>query len=220
MTGGPGPTDSSLPLPLPLAPQARERAIEELSARFANDELTLDELERRLERVYRVRTSGELDALLADLRAQNTAVARAADVRRPAALDPDHLAPPAVSPTRASPLPAGTERVVSIMSSTRRRGAWRTPQRLEILAVMSETTLDLTQAVLPDDDVEIHVSALMAAVKIIVPRGMPVIMQVTAFMGSAHNRCDSMPVARGYPTIHVTGTAVMGEVKVVARDRR
>jgi len=218
MTAGSGPQESSLP----LAPQARERAIEELSARFANDELTLDELERRLERVYRVRTHVELDALLSDLRAQSTAVARQADVQRPAAVEPFRYAAPApLSSGPTSPvLPAGTERVVSIMSSTKRRGAWRTPQRLEVLAIMSETTLDLTQAVLPDHDIEIHVSAFMAAVKIVVPRGMPVITQVSAFMGSAHNRCDSMPVTRGYPTIHVTGSAVMGEVKVVARDRR
>lgn len=218
MTDGSGPEESSLP----LAPQARERAIEELSARFANDELTLDELERRLERVYRVRTSVELDALLSDLRAQSPAVARPADLQRPAPAAPVRYAPltPASPASASSVLPAGTERVVSIMSSTKRRGAWRTPQRLEVLAIMSETTLDLTQAVLPDHDMEIHVSAFMAAVKIIVPRGMPVITQVSAFMGSAHNRCDSTPVVRGYPTIHVTGSAVMGEVKVVARDRR
>jgi len=218
MTGGPSGGDPSYP----LAPLERERVIEELSARFANDELTLDELERRLERVYRVRSAGELDALLSDLRARSALVARpvdyAAEPAAPARSAPLPMAAGAMGHPPA--LPAGIERVVSIMSNTKRRGAWLVPRRLEVLAVMSETTLDLTHAELPDHDCEIHVNAFMAAVKIIVPRGMSVVTHVSAFMGSAHNRSDLMPPGRGYPMLRVTGSAVMGEVKVVARDRR
>jgi hypothetical protein len=195
-----------------LAPQARERAIEELSARFANDELTLDELERRLERVYKVRTTTELEALFADLRSGGALPRRG--------LAPEH--PPALARTGPPGIAMATkpERVVSIMADTKRRGAWRVGARLELLGIMSDTTIDLTQAVLPDHDIEIDVTAFMAAVKIIVPRGMPVISRVSAFMGAARNRSEVASPWAHYPTLHVTGTAVMAEVKVVVRDRR
>jgi hypothetical protein len=42
-------------------------AIEQLSAHFANDELTLEDLERRIERVYKATTPAELDRITADL---------------------------------------------------------------------------------------------------------------------------------------------------------
>ena len=206
MTGGPEPGAGTS-----LAPQARERAIEELSARFANDELTLDELERRLERVYKVRTTTELEALFADLRSGGALPRRG--------LAPEH--PPAVAQAATGmAMATKPERVVSIMADTKRRGAWRVGARLELLGIMSDTTIDLTQAVLPDHDIEIDVTAFMAAVKIIIPRGMPVISRVSAFMGAARNRSEVASPWAHYPTLHVTGTAVMAEVKVVVRDRR
>lgn len=202
-----------------ITPDARDRAIEELSARFANDELTLDELERRLERVYKVRTGAELDALFTDLRA-NAPLARQSPLAPSA---PSAPIQPSQMPARlasAAVLSGRPERVVSIMANTRRRGAWSAGTRLELLAIMSDTVIDLTQAEMPPHDVEIDVTAFMAAVKIVVPRGMPVISRVSAFMGGVRNRAESSSPSRNYPTLHVTGSAVMAEVKVIVRDRR
>lgn len=208
----------------PLAPQARERAIEELSARFANDELTLDELERRLERVYKVRTTAELEALFADLRSgpivpRPASPAAAALTPYAAAASNQPLAPLPLSPSGAA-LTGRPERMVAVMSNTKRRGAWTAGARLELLGIMSDTTIDLTQAVLPPHDMEIDVTAFMAAVKIVVPRGMPVVSRVGAVMGSVINRSEARAPSAHYPTLHVSGTAVMAEVKVIVRDRR
>src|SRR5919205_432790 len=55
----------------PLAPSAlatqRERAIELLSLHFAHDRLSMDELDRRLERAYAATSVAELEALTSDL---------------------------------------------------------------------------------------------------------------------------------------------------------
>jgi hypothetical protein len=221
VTGVPDPAADA-----PLAPQARERAIEELSARFATDELTLDELERRLERVYKARTAGEMDMLLADLRASAPvsrgaapAAAGGSMVAAPGATYPAGRAP-AGAQSRSNALRVKPERVVSIMADTKRRGAWTAGPRLELLGIMSDTTIDLTQAILPDHDIEIDVTAFMAAVKIVVPRGMRVISRVSAFMGAARNRSELASPWANYPTLHITGSAIMAEVKVVVRDRR
>ena len=56
------------PLPLSSLSRAREQKISELSQAFANDDLSLDDLERRIERVYKAANVVELDEITADLR--------------------------------------------------------------------------------------------------------------------------------------------------------
>src|SRR5689334_14406219 len=102
----------------------RERAIQRLSEHFANDRLTLDDLEQRMELVYKATTMAELQRLTADLPDSSAAAV-------PAPLPASEV--PAIAPDR--------ERVFSIMSETRRRGAWIVPQRLDLVAVMSDTTI-------------------------------------------------------------------------------
>ena len=55
-------------VPVPSLARARELKIEELSAHFANDDLSLEDLERRIEQVYRASNVAELETITADLR--------------------------------------------------------------------------------------------------------------------------------------------------------
>src|SRR5919199_401501 len=118
------------PIPIALA-SARERTIELLSAHFAHDLLSIDELDRRLERAYAATSLAELDALTVDL--------------------PHHPSPAQFG---AGPLPSEYEepeesgRIVAILSETRRGGLWSVPRRLEVRATMSNLTLDLRSALL------------------------------------------------------------------------
>jgi hypothetical protein len=76
-------TESSLPAP--NLDDARERVVERLSIHYARDQLTLDELESRLERVYAARTADALDAVLAGLPALSPVGASIATARVPKA---------------------------------------------------------------------------------------------------------------------------------------
>ena len=58
---------------LPSLSRAREQKISELSTFFANDDLSLEDLERRIERVYKAANVSELDAITADLRSARSA---------------------------------------------------------------------------------------------------------------------------------------------------
>src|SRR5881628_2899849 len=97
----------------------RERTIELLSEHFAHDNLSLDELERRLEQVYRASSVPALRDLTRDLPSD----AVEAEERRAVAL------PEAFAPER--------DRIVSIMAETKRRGVWRPPKRLDVWCIMS-----------------------------------------------------------------------------------
>jgi hypothetical protein len=195
--------------PVPSLARAREQKISELSQYFANDDLSLDELERRIERVYRAGNVLELDEITADLRGVGEpAAAQLPSVRASA---------PGVAPISAPP----HARMLAIMGETKRVGRWQVPRQLDVLSVMSDMKLDLTQAIVGPGITDIHVRAVWTACKIVVPPNMRVINEMHAIMASVTSKAHEMdpPDAKrpSGPVIRLTGTALMAEVKIVVR---
>lgn len=184
---------------------ARERVIQALTDAFANDLITVAELEERLEKVYRASTAAEAEALVAGLR------------RMPAPT------PGAASEAeRRDMLVEGErQRFVSIMSAQSRRGLWTVPREMDVFALFSDTVLDLSQASLPRDIVEIHVKVIFASMKIIVPRGIRVVNRVGAFAANVESEpaLDLAPMMPGSPVIRVSGTASFANLEIVAGVR-
>jgi Domain of unknown function (DUF1707) len=182
----------------------RERAIELLSIHFAHDRLSMDELDRRLERAYAATSVADLDALTADLPNTGSAVV--------------------ASPRDAAPMlledaeEAG--RIWALFSETRRGGLWAVPSQLEVRATMSNLTLDFRSALLAPGVTDVEVSAIMASVQILVPPGVRVVDRVRAFMASVID--DSYGVLSpdpSVPIIRLSGYAFMSEVKVRTKGR-
>lgn len=186
---------------LPLEMQ-RERTIELLSRHFAHDALSLDELERRVELAYRARSPGELRDLVRDLPDSSEDAPPVARAPLPEAFTPEQ------------------DRIVSIMTETKRRGMWRPARHIDLWSVMSDTRLDLTEAVLSPGVTEIDVSAVMTAIRVIVPPGVRVVVQTDSFMSSVSDESIEPPqVGSGAPVVRLTGFAIMSEIKVRVRLR-
>ncbi len=196
------------PQPVPSLARAREQKISELSQYFANDDLTLDDLERRIERVYRAANVLELEEITADLRTTASAAEAPTSLRGPA--------------RNIAPISAPAQgRMLAFMGETKRLGRWQVPQQFEVRSIMSDTTLDLTQAVLSSGITEIHLRGFWSTCKIVVPPEMRVINEMHAIMASVTSKAHEMdaPGARpsGGAVIRLTGTALMAEVKIVVR---
>lgn len=195
---------------VPSLNRAREQKITELSQLFANDDLSLDDLERRIELVYKAGTVAELDAITADFHALSDA-------------GPAGQAPIAPARRQIVTPDARHGRLLAIMGESRRTGRWLVPGALRVVAIMSDTRLDLTQAVMAAGNAEIHVTAFWSSCRLIVPPGMRVINEMHAVMASVTSSADEMDppgVSRpDAPTIRLTGTALMAEVKVTVRRR-
>jgi hypothetical protein len=180
----------------------REKVVELLSQHFAHDNLALDELERRMELVYRASSIQALRELTRDLPSAESALPVRAPAPVPAAFLPEE------------------GRILSIMAQTRRKGMWQPPRFLDVWCLMSETHLDLTQAQLATGVTEIELRALMTSVKIIVPPGVRVVCQPNAIMAEVSDETmDPPPVGSGAPVVRITGPVIMAEVKVVVRTR-
>jgi DUF1707 SHOCT-like domain/Cell wall-active antibiotics response LiaF, C-terminal len=185
------------PASLQALEHERERVITALSRQFANDRLSIDELETRLEMAYRAASVAEIRALVSDL--------------------PDVDGPSAAASVRPAPPPSEVvrTRMLSLLGNRVRRGMWVPPQTLDLIAVMSETHLDLREAQLSAGVTEIHVRATMAAVRITVPPHVHVVTDTGSIMASVSDRTDRGPIPpRGAPVVRVTGWAFMSEVKV------
>jgi hypothetical protein len=199
--------------PVPSLSRAREQKISELSTFFANDDLSLEDLERRIERVYKATNMTELETITADLQK----AAKPLDDYARAQIARSTLEAP-------SSLALVSARVLSLMSSTRRVGRWAVPQHLDVVAIMSDTRIDLTQASLPAGVVDIELRAVMASFKLIVPPNTRVINETHSIMANVRSRADEFlpnesPPSANAPVIRLTGFAMMADVNIVVRRR-
>jgi hypothetical protein len=203
--------------PIPSLTNARERKIDELSRHFANDDLSLEDLERRIEHVYKAASLAELDSITADLVPMAAA--------HPAPRSPRERLAAAAPPSAPVELgyEVGRSRLLSIMSTTRRVGRWAAPRELDVLAIMSDTRIDLTNAVLPIGGVvDIDVSAVMASMQIFVPPGMRVVNQVHSIMSDVRSDADEVGIpgtSSSMPVVRLRGIVFMGNVRVRVRRR-
>lgn len=174
----------------------RESVVEQLRVASVEGRLTLAELTDRTEAAYTATTHAELALLTQDLPGG------------------------AVS---APPVPAreGRKRrwFVGIMGDSKRRGTWRIDQELGAVAVMGDVLLDLREAEVRTDVVDITAVSVMGDVKIIVPDGVNVDLDGMSVMGD--KKVDVLEAAPGMnvPVIRVHAYAVMGDIKVIGDSR-
>lgn len=194
--------------------QARDATIDALCKGFAEEALSMSELERRLETARSARTREELNRLLRDLPGASV------PMRSPAKPAPrDRAATPARTPeTRPAPegdAPAGSHLALAIMGGTRRAGRWSPPSELAAVAIMGGVELDFRDAVLVEGETEINCFAFWGAVEITVPPGVRVESTGFAFMGGFDQDAKlETRAGPGAPIIRVNGFALMGGVEI------
>jgi hypothetical protein len=184
--------------PVPAAPltEQRDRVVERLSSLYARDQLSLEEFESRLDRVYAARTPDALNDTLAGLPVETTAV---------------------VPEAEAAP---GGRTYFAMMSGVVRRGVWLVPKRIRAIAFMGGVELDLREAKLSPGVTEIRAVAVMGGVVVTVPPNVRLESDGFAFMGGFEDQlkgpASSDPNA---PVVRLTGFAMMGGVEGRVRAR-
>jgi Domain of unknown function (DUF1707) len=197
----PAPASSETRLVLARANEARERAIAALQEHFAQDNLDVEEFERRVTLAHQAGTADQIAALVMDL---------------PVLADVPVPTPRAALVPAAEVRPAQT--VFGLMSSTERRGAWLVPRKMRVRGTMSSIVLDYRDARLPAGAVDIAIRAIMSSVEIIVPPGLAVDTGGVAIMGSFEHvdRAPAQPDPEA-PMLRVHGLVVMGSVEIKMR---
>jgi hypothetical protein len=170
--------------------------VERLKVASVEGRLTLSELTERTGAVYSATTHAELAVITSDLPAEGHA--------------------PASAPAPAH-VPQSTSRrwFVAVMGDSKRRGKWRVDKGLGAVAVMGDVLLDLREAEVRTNTIDIVATAVMGDVKIIVPDGVDVDLDGIAIMGDKKIQVAEAPSGMNVPVIRVKAYALMGDIKIV-----
>jgi hypothetical protein len=193
-------SDALTPAAPPLA-DARERAIRVLTDRYADDTLSTAEFETRLDRLYGTQTPAAVDALVADLVAPRAVAAPTGPMWVPT---------PRSEPVRHS-APTRPERLLCIFGERMLGGRWTPGDRVDVLAVFSEVTLDLRNAALADG-CEIEVHAVFSSVRVLLPPDAVLDANVGPVMGNVQDHAT--PYGGMGPRVRLRGTAALAEVAI------
>lgn len=193
--------------------QARDATIDALCKGFADEALSMSELERRLETARSARTREELNRLLQDLPAAGVPMKAEAKPARPRSQAP---APkPETRPGTQGNERAGTHLALAVLGGTRRAGRWAPPAEMAAVAILGGVELDFRDAVLSEGVTEINCFAFWGGIDITVPPGVRVDSTGFALLGGFDQvaNLDNNP-GPDAPVIRVNGFAMMGGVDI------
>jgi class 3 adenylate cyclase len=193
----------------------RQAVVDRLSNACGDGLITLDEFAESAGAAYAAVTRSQLDAVTRDLHLPVLA-SESVPAPVPQAV-PTPAAPPDAQSTAA---PTKRRWVVAIMGGEDRRGKWRAGRRTGAFALMGEVELDLRDAVLDGDEIEITAWAIMGGVDVIVPEGIPVECAGFMLMGGRSNRIKDVPPVAGAPVIRVKGYGMWGGINVRSKPPR
>jgi hypothetical protein len=187
----------------------RQKAIDALCEHFANDALSVEEFERRVDRAHKAESGEELKALLSDLPSGDLPVPR------------EDVASTAVERTRAT-VPAGRVKernvMVAALGGVERKGRWIPARQNYSFAVMGGMVLDFREALLAPGETEVWVFTVMGGAEIIVPPGLAVETDGVAILGGFEHAEDADPnTDPNAPFLRVRGVALLGGVEVKIR---
>ncbi|MEV0698416.1 DUF1707 domain-containing protein [Saccharopolyspora sp. NPDC050389] len=164
----------------------RAETAQRLTEAVGAGRLTLVEFTDRVDAAYQAVTRSELDELVADL---------------PAA--------PANLP--AEPADESKRRwKVAIMGGSDYKGRWRVPRKSGYFALMGGSTIDLRDAMLPGQEIEIVLVSIMGGSDVIVPRGVRVVVDSTDFMGGNTVKVDEDAEMPNAPVVRIRTYSFMG----------
>ncbi|MCX4905742.1 DUF1707 domain-containing protein [Streptomyces sp. NBC_00878] len=178
----------------------RDRTADILREALAEGRLTAEEHAERVEDVFRAKTVGELEPLVADL--------PAAHPSRPTATF-------AAAPNRPTPgtvPPVAEENVVAVFSSAVRKGRWRIGRRTHAYAIFGSVEIDLSEAIFEHQQVVIKAISVFGSIEIRVPENVSLRGNGGGVLGSFE--VDTLDSAdHDAPVVYVDGLAVLGSIE-------
>ncbi|HEY5820883.1 MAG TPA: DUF1707 domain-containing protein [Propionibacteriaceae bacterium] len=174
----------------------RDQVSEVLQMAYAEGRITSDELGERTAAAVQARTFDDLVPLTADL-----------------------LPAPAPQPTRfpvntGPAVPTGSpERMVSVLSSTKRVGPWRVNRFNSATACLGDVLIDLTEATFDSPVVEVNCSQFLGSIKVRVPLGTNVILEAVNIAAGSSAKGFGPPDPE-MPTVIIKGVNILGDIQV------
>ncbi len=163
-----------------------------LNTAYAEGRLSYDEHSERSAAALQARTFDDLLQLTADLVPQAVAV-------------PTSAHGPGVNDE--------TDRVTAILSSGKRIGPWRATRSTSANVLLGDMLIDLTEATLESGTIEVNCAQLFGSIKIRVPLGTNVRIEMTDVLAESSVKGIGEPDP-AMPTVIVKGINILGDIQV------
>lgn len=178
----------------------REQVIATLTESFAHDLVDVDEFDRRIGLAHRATALAELDELVKDLvPASSTA-----------------LVP---TPSEQALAEWPTERTMrAILGNVDKKGRWSVAKKLNVTSFLGGGTLDFREAQFAPGVTELHVTAILGGLVVIVPPWLAVECDATSVLGGFEelDRGHGSPDP-GRAMLRISGFALLGDVSIETR---
>ena len=211
-------------------PARRQSVVDALCEAYAQDEIGIQELEKRLDRAHRARLELELRALVADLAPTRGAGRRISTTGSAtpilsdgglegtaaglAARDSGQLSESRIHPAQVP----DRQFSVGFWSGRVRKGRWVAARRITALALQGGVELDFREAIFGPGTVELSAVAVMGGIQIIVPPALRVETTGFAIIGGFEDRSEyGLSQDPREPTLKIRGFAVMGGIEIDVR---
>ena len=195
----------------------RQRTIDILCEAFANDELEVEEFERRVEAAHRAASSDELRHLLIGLPSASVPAPtqKKGQTSHPVPF-PERSHGTVPAPYQGEVREWGLS--VGVMGGNSQSGYWVPARKNVVIGVMGGCEMDLREAQLAPGVTEIIVVAFMGGVDIVVPPWLQVEVSGIGIMGGFEHKQSTPPTPTpGGPIVRISGLAMMGGAAVSVR---
>jgi hypothetical protein len=202
--------------------EARQRVVDALCEAFAEDLVSVEEFERRVETAHQTASDAELRALLSDLPRPARPPARATGgpgtATHPLApVDPadrTFALPPMAAPHEVSE----NAFAMGILGGGSKGGRWIPARTNWTVGIMGGVELDFREAYFAPGVTEVRALAFWGGVDIIAPPSVRVEVSGIGLMGGFEHKATTPPNDHpDAPTLRITGVACMGGVGVSVR---
>jgi len=170
--------------------ELREKTVKKLEYNYAHGEISLDELEKRMEKAVNANQREDLEVLASDL-----------------------INPQSEQSREVYGDDESEETIVGFLSGINRKGKWKPARRIKVLVFMGGVDLDFAMADLLPGTTEIEFFCAMGGIDIRVPEGINVDLSGLPLLGGIENKLSG-EFHPGNPTIKVHGTVIMGGLDV------
>lgn len=167
--------------------ELRDETIKRLEYGYSHGEISLDELEKRIEIAVNTSIEEDLKPLVLDLKSE-----------------------PEVKPTfQEKP----EETIMSVLSSVQRKGRWTPARANKIFVFMGSVELDFSEAELNPGVTDFEFFTVMGGIEVRVPEGINVELSGLPLLAGIENKLSHSQYP-GNPTIKLHGTAFMSGVEI------
>lgn len=176
--------------------ELREKTVKRLEKAYAHGEISLDELEKRIEVAVNTSISSDLEKLVSDLKEET----------RESAHEDVYTDEP-------------EETIMGVLSGIQRKGRWKPSRFSKIMVFLGSVELDFTEAELRPGVTEFEYFCALGGIELRVPEGVNVELSGLPILAGIENKLSTQSHP-GNPIIRLHGTAFMAGIEIKPPKRK